>query len=1014
MPQRSVRLAVAAATALTMLAAATVAAGLVTTSSGGPAARGGIASEERINHQVFRGGESLSKFEQEASARAYPAAEVPLAATLNAQATWERIVRQSRSPRVTGTPNVWELFGAKQRAFWPGPLQPTGGPYVASGRTTAMVISPTCTVSSCHLLIGAAGGGIWKTDNPLDAVPTWSFVSGDFDTNAIGTLRVDPNNPLVVYAGTGEPNASGDSEAGTGIWRSADGGSTWTRLAGAQSGGPACAAPDLTVCAVGESAFLGRSIGEIAIQPGNPLHVLATTTRGVRGVSSVGGAVSQNSSYPPVGLWESVDAGQTFSYVWNANLSVRGAVDVEFGPITSSDVYVSAFQQGVWRRSPGLDGNSSFNQIFAPLAPAFNTDRTMFDLVAKNGQTRVYLVSGASGTPPASFWRTDNADQPSAMLLATQAAGSTAPAGNGNPYPAVYNGWQKLTSTSTASPYWATNDYCTAQCVYDNDVHSPPGRPDDVYVIGSYLYGEVPCVTRGWICGSGVSNGRAVLYSSTAGDPDPANLNRTFTDFTLDAQNTASTGCEHPLSTCIWAPHSIHPDQHEVVVNPNNPSQIFEASDGGVIRTSGMYANLSRTCLFRPGLTGSDLTACLRVTSRASSELQQMNEGLSTLQFQSLSYNPFSPCNIQAGTQDNGTWEAKGCNENEFTEIIDGDGGQSGWDHGNPSNRFNQFFAGFGSVNFTNGDPTERHWYFSTGPILNSPEGGSALFYWPQIADPIVGGTMYTGFRHVWRTFDWAGGLASLSDPAKNCQVVTATGGEPDCGDWIPMGGPAGASTAGDLGGTVYGADRAGGSVSQVQRSRADTGTIWAATSLGRLFVSSNARCGTAVDASCVVWARVDSLAANDPGRFVTGIYPDPANPNRAWVSYNGYNLTTPATPGHVFEVNVAPGGGSASFTDLQVEAGLSSFPAPPLTGDLPVSDVVRDDATGQLYASSDFGVLRGTGAPGQWTIAGSGLPRVEVSSLNIVPGRDNCLANCGRVLFAATHGRSIWVLRLP
>ena len=63
--------------------------------------------------------------------------------------------------------------------------------------------------------------------------------------------------------------------------------------------------------------------------------------------------------------------------------------------------------------------------------------------------------------------------------------------------------------------------------------------PDTVYVIGSNLYGEQPCNTNGVGCGNGRSNGREVLYSSTAGDPDgaatgTANM-RTFTDLSYDA-----------------------------------------------------------------------------------------------------------------------------------------------------------------------------------------------------------------------------------------------------------------------------------------------------------------------------------------------------------------------------------------------------------------------------------------------------------------------------------------------
>ena len=94
--------------------------------------------------------------------------------------------------------------------------------------------------------------------------------------------------------------------------------------------------------------------------------------------------------------------------------------------------------------------------------------------------------------------------------------------------------------------------------------------PDTVYVLGSYNYGELPCNTKGVGCGNGRSNGRAVLYSTTAGDPDASAtgtaLNRTFTDLTFDMQNDPSaTWCAlggavqqangvAPGYTCLWAP----------------------------------------------------------------------------------------------------------------------------------------------------------------------------------------------------------------------------------------------------------------------------------------------------------------------------------------------------------------------------------------------------------------------------------------------------------------------------
>src|SRR5207249_526171 len=76
---------------------------------------------------------------------------------------------------------------------------------------------------------------------------------------------------------------------------------------------------------------------------------------------------------------------------------------------------------------------------------------------------------GISGPLASNFWRTDNGNQPAAALLASQAAGATPPPDT-TVYPQTYNGWQNLTSKTTASPYFATDDFCWAQCWYDEDV----------------------------------------------------------------------------------------------------------------------------------------------------------------------------------------------------------------------------------------------------------------------------------------------------------------------------------------------------------------------------------------------------------------------------------------------------------------------------------------------------------------------------------------------------------------
>jgi hypothetical protein len=91
---------------------------------------------------------------------------------------------------------------------------------------------------------------------------------------------------------------------------------------------------------------------------------------------------------------------------------------------------------------------------------------------------------------------------------------------------------------------------------------------------------------------------------------------------------------------------------------------------------------------------------------------------------------------------------------------------------------------------------------------------------------------------------------------------------------------------------------------------------------------------------------------------------------------------------------------GSTDATWTRLDGGAGGL------ADLPVTDLVRDDVTGDLYAASDFGVTRLPNATTSWLLGGAGLPQVEVAGLTIVPG--------SRVLYAATHGRSAWMLKLP
>jgi hypothetical protein len=873
-----------------------LAAGLMTSSSSNATgkaskfAKGESESRKALAGIANEGPASTYEAEQEAQ-RAYPADSVPFTATQNSIATFSSLKKNGKGP------GSWQQIGPTQ-AKYPAFLDQflaAGKEYTASGRVTALALAGCKKNGMCKLYVGAAGGGVWRGDKVKDkGNTTWDYVGGPLGTNAIGALLVDPKDASgnTVYAGTGEPNASGDSEAGTGIYKTTDGGNTWSLVPGT----------DL---------FTDRAIADMTFdKDGNLLVGIASAIRGVSSVT--GGSVGCPTPHGCAVRGVYRQTGVTWTLLRATN--IRGTTEVAVDPNNANILYQSSFAEGIWR---SLDNGATWTQIKPALNPANNADRATFALnKLPNGKTRMYVGDGNTsdaGANRARFWRTDDA------------AGA-----------AVFT---DLTTPQNIG-------YCTAQCWYDNVVYSPPGAPDVVYLGGSYSYGQQHLQ----------SNGRAVLQSIDGGS--------TFTDMTLDSDGSG------------W----LHPDQHALVTVPDEPLQWIAGDDGGIVRATGDYVDASSQCDSR-GLNAADTAFCKSMLSRIPKETVNLNKGLSTLQFQSFSIDPSHPQNsLQGGTQDNGTFEYTG-SSSVWPQIIYGDGGQSGWNAADNKLRFNSFFGQNHDANFANGDVTK--WVIISGKIVSSPEGSN--FYAPIIADPnpATAGSIFQGSQSVWRTQDWGGDRAFLE---ANCSEFTTASDNPICGDFVRIG-PAGAT---DLTSAAYGADRAGAFVAAVERAPSNTGTLWAATNTGRVFITDNAN---ASPAASVSWTRLDTSATNDPPRFVSSIYIDPANPNHAWISYSGYNINTPGIAGHVFEVTRT--GATATWTDLTYNL-----------QDLPVTDLVRDDQTGDLYAATDFAVWKLPSGGTSWSLAAGGMPMVEVAGLTI--------SSDARVLYAATHGLGGWKLNLP
>ena len=183
--------------------------------------------------------------------QAYPAALVGAAQQLGAATAFANL-----SSAGFATNGSWEALGPTTGTV-PGPVTYTGAATTNSGRVTSIVVSPHCDASACTALVGAAGGGVWKSTAPLTATPGWRAVSTGLPTNAIGSLLFDPTDRsgATVYVGTGEANGSGDSEAGLGLYKSTDGGEHWDAVSGSYA-----VAHD-------------RAIAAIAVDPANSRHL---------------------------------------------------------------------------------------------------------------------------------------------------------------------------------------------------------------------------------------------------------------------------------------------------------------------------------------------------------------------------------------------------------------------------------------------------------------------------------------------------------------------------------------------------------------------------------------------------------------------------------------------------------------------------------------------------------------------------------------------------------------------
>ena len=391
----------------------------------------------------------------------------------------------------------------------------------------------------------------------------------------------------------------------------------------------------------------------------------------------------------------------------------------------------------------------------------------------------------------------------------------------------------------------------------------------------------------------------------------------------------------------------MHADTHVIVVAGKAPEFVLTGNDGGVFRTENAKAEAN-------------------VVAWAS-----LNNTLNITQFQMIALHPTSLDFMVGGTQDNGTNRYSGTPS--WTNLAEGDGGFAYIDQTNPKIVWHTYQndkeAGFGPRVTLDGTVNEIKWEDRGCRKCQAQMGGlnpadRFSFYAPMTGHAgftsEAGNVVYFGTMRLYRTADlgvtWTGLGASEDgfglDLSKGQGYLTAITAHPVLND--------------------------------AAEGEPKSEVVWAGTSDGNIQVTKNAG-----KLNGATWANVTKAPL--PNRFITDIGLDPNEQGRAIVTFSGFNLNTPDTPGKVF------------LTSDQGEIWTD------ITGDLPDtpanSVAIDPNQANTYYVGTDIGVFQTTNGGQNWTRLGSNLPSIAVFTLRYHVATKN--------LVAGTYGRGVWKLAL-
>lgn len=323
------------------------------------------------------------------------------------------------------------------------------GPNDVGGRTRAIMFDPN-DVTTRKVWAGGVSGGLWYTNDITDPGESWNSVDDFWSNLAVTAMAYDPTNTSVFYVGTGEGFFNADAVLGGGVFKSTDGGATWSQL-GATS--PTLPSGDF----VGIQDLVVTSAGTVLV---------ATREGG--------------------GVQRSTDGGASFSIVLNGvhTGSTSRAADLEIDAAGNIWASMGVFStSGVWK----------------------STD---------DGATWTQMNTGTNGFPTTGFSRVEIATAPSDANVVYALTHSSATNGIGSIYRSGDAGANWVSMPLPADCDVATitaGDFTRGQAWYDLIAVVNPSDPNDVTIGGIDLFRTTDADTDS---GSGAGSGATWSQSS--------------------------------------------------------------------------------------------------------------------------------------------------------------------------------------------------------------------------------------------------------------------------------------------------------------------------------------------------------------------------------------------------------------------------------------------------------------------------------------------------------------------